>query len=74
VVLTGRDGGALVLPFIMGLARAREMLFLGERVSSAEALQLGMVNRVVPADKLLDEAMDLEARLTMPCSRSCFPS
>jgi enoyl-CoA hydratase len=63
VGLAAGDGGALVLPLIVGLARARELLFLGERVSSADALRLGMANRVVPGDKLLAEAMDLAHRL-----------
>jgi enoyl-CoA hydratase len=63
VGLAAGDGGALVLPLIVGLARARELLFLGERVSSAEALRLGMANRVVPGDKLLAEAMELAHRL-----------
>ena len=55
------DGGALVLPLIVGLARARELLFLGDRVSSADALRLGMANWVVPGDKLLAEAMELRS-------------
>jgi enoyl-CoA hydratase len=63
VGLAAGDGGAVVLPLIVGLARARELLFLGERVSSADALRLGMANRVVPGDKLLTEAMDLAHRL-----------
>jgi enoyl-CoA hydratase/carnithine racemase len=42
---------------------ARELLFLGGRVSATEAVRLGLANRVVPGDKLLDEAMDLARRL-----------
>jgi enoyl-CoA hydratase len=63
VGLVAGDGGALVLPLIVGLARARELLFLGDRVSSADALRLGLVNRVVPGDKVVGEAMDLAHRL-----------
>ncbi len=63
VGLVAGDGGAMVLPLIVGLARARELLFLGERVSATEAVRLGLANRVVPRDKLLDEAMDLARRL-----------
>ena len=44
------DGGAMVLPLIVGLARAKELLFLGDRVSAEEAVQLGLANRVVPGD------------------------
>ena len=63
VGLAAGDGGAIVLPLLVGLPRARELLFLGERVSSAEALRLGLANRVVPGDELLDEAMALARRL-----------
>ena len=63
VGLVAGDGGAMVLPLIVGLARARELLFLGERVSGEEAVRLGLANRVVPRDKLLDEAMHLARRL-----------
>jgi enoyl-CoA hydratase len=63
VGLAAGDGGALMLPLIVGLPRARELLFLGERVTSAEALRLGLVNRVVPGDKVVGEAMDLARRL-----------
>ena len=48
VGLVAGDGGAMVLPLIVGLARARELLFLGERVSATEAVRLGLANRVVP--------------------------
>src|SRR5712691_4112873 len=61
--LVAGDGGAMVLPLIVGLVRARELLFLGERVGAEEAVRLGLANRVVPGDKLLDEAMDLARRL-----------
>jgi enoyl-CoA hydratase/carnithine racemase len=63
VGLVAGDGGAMVLPLIVGPARAKELLFLGERVSAEEAVRLGLANRVVPGDKLLDEAMDLARRL-----------
>jgi enoyl-CoA hydratase/carnithine racemase len=63
VGLVAGDGGAMVLPLIVGLARAKELLFLGERVSAEEAVRLGLANRVVPGDKLLDEALDLARRL-----------
>ncbi len=63
VGLVAGDGGALVLPLIVGLARARELLFLGDRVGATEAVRLGLANRVVPRDKLLAEAMELARRL-----------
>ena len=63
VGLVPGDGGALVLPLIVGPARAKELLFLGERIGAQDAVRLGIANRVVPRDKLMDEAMDLAHRL-----------
>ncbi|MFD9189381.1 enoyl-CoA hydratase/isomerase family protein [Streptomyces phaeochromogenes] len=63
VGLVAGDGGALVLPLLVGLTRAKELLFLGDRVGAEEAVRLGIANRVVPKDKLLDEAMDLAMRV-----------
>ncbi|MEU6228846.1 enoyl-CoA hydratase/isomerase family protein [Streptomyces sp. NPDC047042] len=63
VGLVAGDGGALVLPLLVGLTRAKELLFLGDRVSAEDAVRLGIANRAVPKDKLLDEAMDLAVRL-----------
>ena len=51
------------MPLIVGPARAKEILFLGERIGAQDAVRLGIANRVVPQDKLLDEAMDLARRL-----------
>lgn len=63
VGLVAGDGGALVLPLLVGLTRAKELLFLGDRVGAEEAVRLGIANRVVPKDKLLDEAMHLAMRV-----------
>ncbi|XAS68643.1 enoyl-CoA hydratase [Micrococcaceae bacterium Sec5.7] len=51
----------LVHPWVMGSRKAREFLFTGERMSAREALECGMVNRVVPAAEL-DTAVDALAR------------
>lgn len=50
-------------PWVMGARFAKEFLFLGERVDAARALQLGMVNRVVPRAQLADEAFDIAERI-----------
>lgn len=42
----------LIHPWVMGLRQAKEFLFAGGRVTAAEALAMGMVNRVVPRDEL----------------------
>lgn len=51
------DGGGLYfLPRRVGLSRAKEMIFSGRRVAPEEALSLGMIDRLAPADALLDQA------------------
>ncbi|MGA0601566.1 enoyl-CoA hydratase/isomerase [Caulobacter sp. KR2-114] len=52
------DGGSTyLLPRMIGKARAMEMALLGERVPAAQALEWGLVNRVVPDAELMGEAM-----------------
>jgi 2-(1,2-epoxy-1,2-dihydrophenyl)acetyl-CoA isomerase len=55
--LSGDYGGSWFLTQLVGPAKAREIYFFGERVHAAECLQLGLVNRVVPAAQLQDEAL-----------------
>lgn len=45
-------GGTLLLPRLIGLRRAKEMMFLCEPITAARALDLGLINRVVPSDRL----------------------
>lgn len=56
-------GGAYLLPRLVGLQRAKELAFLGDKLAAADARELGLVNRVVPADELDAVAGDLLARL-----------
>src|SRR5205823_6316643 len=51
--------GALRLPAVVGLANAMMMLLTGEFIDADEALRIGLVNRVVAADRLMDEARAL---------------
>ena len=57
------DGGAWLLPRIVGMSRALEMSFTGDSLSAAQALACGLVSRVVPHDTLLAEAQQLAARI-----------
>jgi enoyl-CoA hydratase/carnithine racemase len=64
VGLTGADmGAAHLLPKVVGAGRAAELLLLGERIDAAECLRIGLANRVVPHEKLMDEALDVARRL-----------
>lgn len=57
------DGGAWLLPRTIGYARAAELLFTGDLIDAATAAEWGLVNRVVPHDSLMDEAMALADRI-----------
>ncbi|HSQ64078.1 MAG TPA: enoyl-CoA hydratase family protein [Polyangiaceae bacterium] len=64
VGLCGADMGAgYLLPRVVGLARASELLFLGDIIGAEEAARIGLVNRVVPAESCLAEARALAERL-----------
>ena len=55
VGLIAGAGGTQVLPRVVGEKMAKELLFTGRTIGAAEALQLGLVNRVVPHEKLREE-------------------
>jgi enoyl-CoA hydratase/carnithine racemase len=64
VGLSGADMGALyLLPRIVGLGRAAELVYFGDTIDAQEAYRIGLANRVVPADKLMDETYALARRL-----------
>lgn len=64
VGLAGADmGAAFLLPRIVGLGRATELLMLGDTITSEEAARYGLVNKVVPAERLAAEAQALAERL-----------
>lgn len=56
-------GGLYLLPRAVGLARAKELMFTGALVEAAEALKIGLVNRVVGADELAENVYALAAEL-----------
>ena len=64
VGLTGADmGAAFLLPKVVGLGRATELLMLGDTIDAATAERYGLATRVVPSDRLADEARALARRL-----------
>ena len=56
-------GGTQRLPRLVGVGPALEILLTGEPITAADAERLGLVNRVVPADRVMDEARALAVRV-----------
>jgi 2-(1,2-epoxy-1,2-dihydrophenyl)acetyl-CoA isomerase len=56
-------GGAYLLPRLIGLAKAKELVFFGDDLPAEEAQRIGLVNRVVPADQLHAAAREWAERL-----------
>ena len=52
-------GGTQRLPRLIGKGRAKELIFTGKMISAAEAYEIGMVNKVVPPDQLMDAVKDV---------------
>ncbi len=63
------DGGSWLLPRNIGYARAAEMLFTARTLDARTAAEWGLVNRVVPADSLMDEAMATAAQVAAHAPR-----
>ena len=61
--LVAGDGGAVIWPYLIGPHRAKELLMSGRLLNADEASKIGLVNRVVPADQLLHEAMEFAHEL-----------
>ena len=60
VGLSGADmGAAYLLPRVVGLAKATELLYTGDFISAQEAERIGLYNRVVPASQLKDATQEL---------------
>ena len=63
VGIVAGDGGVAIWPLVLGPARAKQYLLTGDPVSAEDALRMGLVNKVVPAEKLREEALAFAARL-----------
>src|SRR5713226_7310782 len=62
------NGGTQRLPRLIGANKALEMMLTGETVTPEDALRLGLVNKVYPADKLLEETAAYARKLTAGAS------
>jgi enoyl-CoA hydratase/carnithine racemase len=56
-------GGTWILPRLIGLHRAKELVFLAEVIDATEAERIGLVNRIVPHAELLDATRELAQRI-----------
>ena len=56
-------GVSYLLPRLIGAARSSEMLLTGRRVDAAEAERIGLVSRVVPDAQLVEQALEMAARM-----------
>ena len=63
VGLVAGDGGAVIWPLLVGPHRAKELLMSGRLLNAQEADKIGLVNHVVPADRLLEDAMAFATEL-----------
>ncbi|MEK9775548.1 MAG: enoyl-CoA hydratase-related protein [Quisquiliibacterium sp.] len=64
------DGGLVRLPLIVGLGHAMEMILSGDRIDAEHAFRIGLVNRIHPAEKLLEASIDYAQKLA---SRAPLP-
>lgn len=64
------DGGAWILPRVVGAARAAEMILTGDTYSAEQALQMGLVNSLAEPEAVLDEALALANRIAANPART----
>ena len=61
--LIAEHGSSWLLPRLVGVSRALDLLWMSDKISAAEAREIGLVDRVVAADALIDNARDYITRL-----------
>lgn len=66
--LVAEHGASWLLPRLVGLANAADLLFSARKVSGEEAARIGLVNRVIPFDRFQDEVMDYARMLAREVS------
>jgi enoyl-CoA hydratase len=63
VGLTITSAGTKLISQLVGLGKAKELVFTGDIIDAQQALQIGLVNRVVPGDQLLEAALNMCERI-----------
>ena len=61
--ITAGFGGTQRLPRIIGVGKAKELLFTGDRIKANEALDIGLVNALVPLEELLNMAYKMAGKI-----------
>ncbi len=72
VALIAGDGGQIMWPMLIGYARAKHYLFTGEKITAPEAVQIGLINKSVPAaelDAVVDAYADKLAKMPVQSLR-----
>lgn len=64
IALTPATGGAWLMPWIVGLSKAAELIFTGDFLEAEEAQRLGILNRLVPSSELEKETMALARKIS----------
>jgi len=57
-------GGTQRMPLLIGRSKALDMILFSKRITASEAVEIGLVDKVCPADKLMDEAREMAEKLT----------
>ena len=65
-------GPAIVMPMIIGYKKARELLYFGDQIDAKTALDLGMVNRVVPLVELRKASLKFAKRLSLISAEALY--
>lgn len=61
--LVAGDGGAVTWPFMTSMLKVKQYLLTGDRIPAAQAVEMGLANFAVPADRLMEEATTFAHRL-----------
>ncbi len=57
---------SFILPFLIGFQKAKEILYFGEKITAQEAIELGLINKVLPAEDLMSYVREIALRLVPP--------